>query len=307
MNFIRHFHSSPLVNSRFPALKPVVTRRARIRHNRKHAALQLKLGSKYRPLNRLPPLFPPPVQEPNMHLAPFLANPENKQPPPIRPGDLKTTLLTKLDSNVVKKGDQKSINISRMTSTEVDAVVVKRGLIKGKIPREKGKPFKLAPKTFKPKAYPPEPQAKGPYLAHNITQAEANRVLETLASKIPVESEADTTPVEQANQVARIISLDNASAPNLDAFNRARLVGLFGKHAMDTGSSAVQAALFTLKINSIKKHLEKNKKDISTKRSLFKWESKRVKILKYLKRKVCVLLMAIEYRRVCNCVSGIGD
>lgn len=109
-------------------------------------------------------------------------------------------------------------------------------------------------------------QEQGPYLALGVTPSE----------KDPVNC-----------QVERIISLDNASAREKTAFDKARLVAVFGKHVLDSGSSAVQAALFTLKIKNMEGQLERSRgKDVSTKRALIGWYSKRVKILKYLRRKV---------------------
>lgn len=86
--------------------------------------------------------------------------------------------------------------------------------------------------------------------------------------------------------VRRIIGLENASASQVTKFNRQRLQALFGQHVLDTGSSEVQAALATLKIQSMLDHLETAKKDTTTKRALQIWQSKRERVLKYLKRKV---------------------
>lgn len=50
----------------------------------------------------------------------------------------------------------------------------------------------------------------------------------------------------------------------------------------DTGSPEVQAALLTLKINKLVKHLEENKKDNHSRRGLLKIIAKRRRILTYL-------------------------
>lgn len=52
----------------------------------------------------------------------------------------------------------------------------------------------------------------------------------------------------------------------------------------DTGSSPVQIALLTEKINELSKHLKKHKKDNHSRRGLIKMVAKRRKHLKYLER-----------------------
>jgi small subunit ribosomal protein S15 len=138
-------------------------------------------------------------------------------------------------------------------------------------------------------------QESGPYVAHGVTSSEAYAVLKTapdvLASHSTlVESDpAAVSPSQQAEMVRRIISLENSSASAVHSFNKIRVMSMFGKHSTDSGSSSVQAALFTLKIKNMTEHLARGGgKDVGTKRALVTWMSKRVKILKYLRRKVCV-------------------
>jgi len=59
----------------------------------------------------------------------------------------------------------------------------------------------------------------------------------------------------------------------------------FGKGSDDTGSTSVQIAHFTERINSINNHLKSMKKDHSSRRGLLNLVSKRKKLLKYLKTK----------------------
>ncbi|WP_185873243.1 30S ribosomal protein S15 [Blattabacterium cuenoti] len=58
----------------------------------------------------------------------------------------------------------------------------------------------------------------------------------------------------------------------------------YGKSIYDTGSSKVQIALFTYRINYLNNHLEKNKKDFNTERALIKLVGKRKKLLKYIEK-----------------------
>ena len=55
-----------------------------------------------------------------------------------------------------------------------------------------------------------------------------------------------------------------------------------GKNEKDTGSAEGQIALFTLRINHLKEHLQNNRKDYNTERSLVKLVGKRRSLLDYL-------------------------
>ena len=57
----------------------------------------------------------------------------------------------------------------------------------------------------------------------------------------------------------------------------------YGKKNEDSGSTKVQIAIWTERINVLTEHLKKNKKDHSTRRGLIKLVSKRRNMLKYLK------------------------
>ena len=56
------------------------------------------------------------------------------------------------------------------------------------------------------------------------------------------------------------------------------------KHAQDTGSSQFQIGLLTQDITRLTSHVNENKKDYSSRRSLVKKVASRKKFLKYLKR-----------------------
>jgi small subunit ribosomal protein S15 len=57
-----------------------------------------------------------------------------------------------------------------------------------------------------------------------------------------------------------------------------------GKSAADTGSSEGQIALFSHRIDHLTGHLQKNKKDFGTQKSLIALVAKRRSLLDYLKR-----------------------
>ena len=56
------------------------------------------------------------------------------------------------------------------------------------------------------------------------------------------------------------------------------------QHAKDTGSSAVQIALVTERINVLAGHFKTHKKDFQSRRGLLKMVSARRRLLDYLKR-----------------------
>ncbi|XMD98721.1 MAG: 30S ribosomal protein S15 [Candidatus Karelsulcia muelleri] len=62
------------------------------------------------------------------------------------------------------------------------------------------------------------------------------------------------------------------------------IIKKYGKSETDTGNCIVQISCFTLKIKKISNHLQKNKKDFNSERSLRILVSKRKKLLKYLKK-----------------------
>ena len=62
------------------------------------------------------------------------------------------------------------------------------------------------------------------------------------------------------------------------------VVGRFRVHEKDTGSSEVQVALLTERINSLAEHLKVYKKDHHSRRGLLMMVSQRRRLLDYLKR-----------------------
>lgn len=56
----------------------------------------------------------------------------------------------------------------------------------------------------------------------------------------------------------------------------------FRVHERDTGSADVQIALLTQRINQLTDHLQKNKKDHSSRRGLLKMVGQRRRLLDYL-------------------------
>jgi len=66
--------------------------------------------------------------------------------------------------------------------------------------------------------------------------------------------------------------------------NKASVIKNFAINAQDTGSAQVQVALLTERIKMISGHLEKNPKDVSSKRGLLQAVATRKNFLEYLKK-----------------------
>ena len=64
---------------------------------------------------------------------------------------------------------------------------------------------------------------------------------------------------------------------------KAEIFAEYGASATDTGSAEGQIALFSYRINHLTEHLNKNRKDHNTERSLIALVGKRRKLLNYLK------------------------
>ncbi len=66
---------------------------------------------------------------------------------------------------------------------------------------------------------------------------------------------------------------------------KSKTIAEFRIHEKDTGSADVQVALLTQRINHLTAHLQKNKKDHSSRRGLLMMVSQRRRLLEYLRTK----------------------
>ena len=64
--------------------------------------------------------------------------------------------------------------------------------------------------------------------------------------------------------------------------SKTKTIGDFKLHEKDTGSADVQIALLTQRINHLTEHLQKNKKDHSSRRGLLMMVGQRRRLLDYL-------------------------
>ncbi len=65
---------------------------------------------------------------------------------------------------------------------------------------------------------------------------------------------------------------------------KSEIITQFKTHEADTGSSEVQIALPTARINHLTDHLREHRKDFHSRRGLLQMASRRRKLLDYLKR-----------------------
>lgn len=70
----------------------------------------------------------------------------------------------------------------------------------------------------------------------------------------------------------------------LNAQNKAAIVADYQRGQADTGSSEVQIALLTARINDLTPHFKEHSKDHHSRRGLLRMVSRRRKLLDYLKR-----------------------
>jgi small subunit ribosomal protein S15 len=79
------------------------------------------------------------------------------------------------------------------------------------------------------------------------------------------------------------------------------IIAEYKTHDKDTGSSEVQVALLTARINHLTEHLRTHRKDFHSRRGLLQMASRRRKLLDYLKRhnlpKYNELLQKLSLRR----------
>ena len=66
---------------------------------------------------------------------------------------------------------------------------------------------------------------------------------------------------------------------------KSEIIAKYAKTEGDVGSSEVQIAILTTRINELTEHLRANKKDHSTRRGLLRMVATRRKLLKYLNSK----------------------
>ncbi len=70
----------------------------------------------------------------------------------------------------------------------------------------------------------------------------------------------------------------------IDKKKKDTIIGEFKTHEKDTGSSEVQIAILTERINTLAEHFKQHKKDHHSRRGLLRMVNRRRKLLDYLKK-----------------------
>ena len=78
--------------------------------------------------------------------------------------------------------------------------------------------------------------------------------------------------------------------------DKKEIIGEFARNEQDTGSSEVQIALLTERINQLNEHLKNHHHDFSSQRGLLQCVATRRKGLDYLKRKNNALYRTVIHR-----------
>ncbi|MBE6447652.1 MAG: 30S ribosomal protein S15 [Alphaproteobacteria bacterium] len=85
------------------------------------------------------------------------------------------------------------------------------------------------------------------------------------------------------------------------SISKSDIIKKFAVHEGDTGSSEVQVAILTARINSLGEHMVTHPKDFHSRRGLLSMVSRRRKLLDYLKResneRYAALIKALGLRR----------
>lgn len=108
---------------------------------------------------------------------------------------------------------------------------------------------------------------------------------------------AEETPAQaqSSEQLMRILDLRNADSRGIRTMNVRRIVEVFGGpvdasapegERLDTGSSAVQAAVLTHRIRLLADHIAQNPRDVHNRKNLRELVHRRAKVLRYLKKQV---------------------
>eukprot|EP00937_MAST-01D_sp_MAST-1D-sp2_P002808 g2808.t1 len=98
-------------------------------------------------------------------------------------------------------------------------------------------------------------------------------------------TDAEFDAVEASEAVRRAFDLHNASQMERNQHEVDKAIKRFRMHKDDTGSAPVQAAILTVRINYMVKHMETHKKDVHSRRGLQGMLNKRRKLLKYLRKR----------------------
>lgn len=127
----------------------------------------------------------------------------------------------------------------------------------------------------------------GTVFQHRVSPRAKTLITETLPAYLStssLESGMDDVALDyQMENTQKIIGLQTANAQGIKRYNIQTAIRMLGRSEGDTGSSEVQAAVWTVKIRDLERHFETHRKDRHNRRAYRKLIHKRARILKYLK------------------------
>ena len=274
MMFLRQFHSSGLAQAALPPIVKPLTRRAKLKHLVKLKELKEKQGDKFRFLSKhrrypgLPGYIPPAEPKPAKFLEKFFAKSGAGEEKEI----IKTTTNLVSASNILTKLEK--------SSSETEEAVSADGTLSNTFVQDlKGQlPFKFDKKAEELKTF------SGIKPAYSVSDKEFDFLVHQVP-KVLKDQASEAELNERAEIVSRILSLENASQNRVHQFNKQQAIDMLKRHETDIGSPEIQVAMYSIKIMALKEHLKNYRKDDDAKRSLEYWESKRRRMLNYLRMK----------------------
>ncbi|WVQ85813.1 ribosomal protein S15 [Cryptococcus sp. DSM 104549] len=126
-------------------------------------------------------------------------------------------------------------------------------------------------------------EADGELLFGAVPHAAAELRVSALGATPGAGGEVIQEQTKQTEMMMRVLDLRHANKATVNAVNRKRIIDEFGG-GVDTGSSAVQAALLTAKIHNLLEHVGLNSQDKFNKRALRLLVQQRARHLKFWAR-----------------------
>ncbi len=262
----RGFHSSTQAMGRFPALPTRISRQAHQKNLARIQKLKESLGSKYKVIGRdkrispiterdspSKPTQPPPPPKWKRQISKFLISTSQPNALPFEPKQIGKVAegyqkVSQISTPLEKKEKtQKSLLMptkdafqKQVIETDADTIL--------EMPKDA-----IPPSTLKDELFEYKTQA-GPYYKYSLSPSEAKFLLESTPA---VSKEAYPTKKDESGQqsemMRRLISMENSNSQSTRQWNVSRMIEMFQKHSLDTGSPQVQGK-FLLEILTIPRY-----------------------------------------------------
>jgi small subunit ribosomal protein S15 len=107
----------------------------------------------------------------------------------------------------------------------------------------------------------------------------------TAVAAVPKPKKAEAVAVPEVTAEAPVVKKPTSKVAAKKAASRSKVIQKYQSHSNDTGSTDVQVAVLTEKINALTKHLQEHKKDHDSRMGLLKMIGQRRSLLNYLEKK----------------------